>query len=112
MEKTRVILDPAYKIAQVDPRIFGGFLEHMGWAVYEGVYDPQSSHADENAFRQDVLSALRWLRLTAIRYPGGNFASGYHWLGGISGQVCVLAIELVYKTSYSLSSPNLDIVRE
>jgi alpha-N-arabinofuranosidase len=83
MEKTRVILDPAYKIAEVDPRIFGGFLEHMGRAVYEGVYDPQSSHADENGFRKDVLGALRLLRMTAMRYPGGNFASGFHWMDGI-----------------------------
>ena len=83
MEKTRVVVDPAYTIAQVDPRIFGGFLEHMGRAVYEGVYDPKSSHADENGFRQDTLGALRRLRMTAMRYPGGNFASGYHWMDGI-----------------------------
>ena len=83
MEKTRVILDPAYKIAKVDPRIFGGFLEHMGRAVYQGIYDPASSYADENGFRQDVLGALREMRMTAMRYPGGNFASGYHWMDGV-----------------------------
>ncbi|MEP7287839.1 MAG: alpha-L-arabinofuranosidase C-terminal domain-containing protein [Chloroflexota bacterium] len=83
MEKTRIVFDPAYKIGEVDPRIFGGFLEHMGRAVYEGVYDPQSSHADENGFRKDVLGALRQLNMTAMRYPGGNFASGYHWMDGI-----------------------------
>jgi alpha-L-arabinofuranosidase len=83
MEKTRVVLDPAYQIAAVDPRIFGGFLEHMGRAVYEGVFDPNSAHADENGFRKDVLGALRRLRMTAMRYPGGNFASGYHWMDGI-----------------------------
>jgi len=83
MEKTRIVLDPAYTIAPVDPRIFGGFLEHMGRAVYEGVYDPKSGHADENGFRQDTLGALRKLNMTAMRYPGGNFASGYHWLYGI-----------------------------
>jgi alpha-N-arabinofuranosidase len=83
MEKTRVVLDPAYKIAKVDPRIFGGFLEHMGRTVYQGIYDPASSHADENGFRQDVLGALREMRMTAMRYPGGNFASGYHWMDGV-----------------------------
>jgi alpha-N-arabinofuranosidase len=83
MEKTNIILDPAYQIALVDPRIFGGFLEHMGRAVYEGVFDPSSAHADENGFRKDVLGALRRLRMTAMRYPGGNFASGYHWMDGI-----------------------------
>ena len=83
MEETRVVLDPAYTVAQVDPRIFGGFLEHMGRAVYEGVYDPKSSHADEHGFRRDTLGALRRLHMTAMRYPGGNFASGYHWMDGI-----------------------------
>jgi alpha-N-arabinofuranosidase len=83
MEKTRIVLDPAYKIAEVDPRVFGGFLEHMGRSIYEGVYDPQSSQADENGFRKDVLNALQHLRMTAMRYPGGNFASGYHWMDGI-----------------------------
>jgi alpha-N-arabinofuranosidase len=47
------------------------------------VYEPESSHADEEGFRQDVLSALRRLQMTAMRYPGGNFASGYHWMDGI-----------------------------
>src|SRR6187200_2304786 len=83
MEKTLVVFDPAYTVAQVDPRIFGGFLEHMGRAVYEGVYDPKSSHADEHGFRRDTLGALRRLNMTAMRYPGGNFASGYHWMDGI-----------------------------
>ena len=83
MQKTRIVLDPAYTIAQVDPRIFGGFLEHLGRGVYEGVYHPQASSADENGFRQDVLGALRRLNMTAMRYPGGNFASGYHWMDGI-----------------------------
>jgi len=83
MEKTRVVFDPAYTIAQVDPRIFGGFLELMGRAVYEGVYDPKSCHADENGFRRDTLGALHRLNMTVMRYPGGNFASGYHWMDGI-----------------------------
>ncbi|MBK8794051.1 MAG: hypothetical protein IPN59_13220 [Holophaga sp.] len=55
----------------------------MGRAVYQGVYDPSSAHAGEDGCRQDVLEALRRQRYTAMRYPGGNFASGYHWLDGI-----------------------------
>ena len=70
-------------MVSVDPRIFSGFLEHLGRAVYEGVYDPNSPHADENGFRKDVLDALNRMRFTAVRYPGGNFASGYHWQDGI-----------------------------
>jgi len=83
MNSTKIFLDREYQIAPVDPRIFGGFLEHVGRAVYEGVYDPQSKHADEHGFRTDVLSSLKQLRFTALRYPGGNFASGYHWLDGV-----------------------------
>ncbi len=83
MDPTRVLLDCEYQIAPVDPRIFGGFLEHIGRAVYEGVYDPQSPCADAQGFRTDVLGRLKPLRFTAMRYPGGNFASGYHWLDGV-----------------------------
>jgi alpha-L-arabinofuranosidase len=83
MEKTRVIYHKEYEISPVDPRIFGGFLEHLGRAVYEGVFDPSSPHADENGFRKDVLDALRPMRFNAVRYPGGNFASGYHWQNGV-----------------------------
>jgi alpha-N-arabinofuranosidase len=84
MEATRIVVDPVHQIDKVDPRIFGGFLEHMGRAVYEGIYDPDSRHADEDGCRSDTLAALRELRMTNMRYPGGNFASGYHWLDGSS----------------------------
>ncbi len=70
-------------IAPVDPRIFGGFLEHMGRAVYGGVYEPESPHADPYGCRADVLDHLRQLDMTVVRYPGGNFVSGYHWRDGI-----------------------------
>jgi alpha-N-arabinofuranosidase len=83
METTTVTLHTGFQIGQVDPRIFGGFLEHMGRAVYGGVYDPESPRADEHGFRADVLEALRRLDMTAMRYPGGNFASGYHWMDGV-----------------------------
>lgn len=83
MDQTNVILHRDYQIGQVDSRIFGGFLEHIGRAVYEGVYDPQSRQTDEQGFRKDVLSSLKNLGFTVMRYPGGNFASGYHWLDGV-----------------------------
>ena len=67
----------------VDPRIFGGFLEHMGRAVYEGVFDPSSRHADKFGCRIDVLAALAELEFTVMRYPGGNFVSNYHWRDGV-----------------------------
>jgi alpha-N-arabinofuranosidase len=83
MHTTTLHLHSRHQVGAVDPRIFGGFLEHMGRAVYEGVYDPRSRHADEDGCRKDVLSALKELQMTAMRYPGGNFASGYHWLDGV-----------------------------
>ncbi len=83
MALTKVIYHKDYEISPVDPRIFGGFLEHMGRAVYEGVYDPESAHADSDGFRKDVLEALKPILYTAMRYPGGNFASGYHWMDGV-----------------------------
>jgi alpha-N-arabinofuranosidase len=83
MDRTQIILDRDYAIAEVDPRLFGGFLEHVGRAVYEGVFEPGSVHADEAGFRKDVLSALEPLKFTAMRYPGGNFSSGYHWMDGV-----------------------------
>jgi alpha-N-arabinofuranosidase len=83
MRETTITLHTSFQVGHVDPRIFGGFLEHMGRAVYEGVYDPECAHADADGFRTDVLEALRRLDMTAMRYPGGNFASGYHWLDGV-----------------------------
>jgi alpha-N-arabinofuranosidase len=79
MKKATLHLHSRFVVEIVDPRIFGGFLEHLGRAVYEGVYEPTSKHADEHGCRTDVLDALRRLRFTAMRYPGGNFVSGYHW---------------------------------
>ena len=87
MQTTTLTLDTHFRIGAVDQRIFGGFLEHIGRAVYEGVYDPKSSHADEDGFRSDVMAALRRLKMTAMRYPGGNFASGYRWMDGIGPRV-------------------------
>ena len=83
METTTLTLHSEFEVGAVDPRLFGGFLEHMGRAVYQGVFDPDSSRADDDGFRTDVMGALRGLGMTAMRYPGGNFASGYHWQDGI-----------------------------
>jgi alpha-N-arabinofuranosidase len=82
-QPTTVTLHTRFAAGPVDPRLFGGFLEHMGRCVYEGVYDPGSAHADAAGLRTDVLGALRELNMTAMRYPGGNFASGYHWQDGV-----------------------------
>jgi alpha-N-arabinofuranosidase len=69
MQPTTLTLHTAYQIGEVDPRIFGGFLEHMGRAVYQGVYDPKSAHADAEGFRKDVLAALEPLSMTVRSEP-------------------------------------------
>jgi alpha-N-arabinofuranosidase len=83
LDETQINLHTAFQIAEVDPRVFGGFLEHLGRAVYQGVYDPDCVHADEDGFRTDVMGALNRLEMTTMRYPGGNFVSGYHWMNGV-----------------------------
>ncbi len=83
MKKATINVDPTHIIDEVSPLIFGGFIEHLGRCVYEGVYDPDSSVADEDGFRTDVMRALGELKMTIMRYPGGNFASGYHWEDGV-----------------------------
>lgn len=78
-----ILLDPNRAIAEISPLLFGGFAEHMGRCIYEGIYDPASPLANEDGLRTDVLAALRELGYTVIRYPGGNFLSGYNWLDGV-----------------------------
>ena len=83
LPSTTVTVHPSFVVGRVDPRIFGGFLEHMGRAVYGGVFDPDSRHADPFGCRTDVLEQLQRLEMTTMRYPGGNFVSGYHWSDGV-----------------------------
>ncbi len=78
-----IYLDTNRTIAEISPLLFAGFAEHMGRCVYEGIYDPKSPLADEQGLRTDVMDALRDQKYTAIRYPGGNFLSGYNWLDGV-----------------------------
>jgi alpha-L-arabinofuranosidase len=82
-QKTQVLIDTNRTLAPISPLIFGGFVEHMGRCVYEGIYDPASPLSDERGFRKDVMEALRDQAYTIIRYPGGNFLSGYNWLDGV-----------------------------
>jgi alpha-N-arabinofuranosidase len=80
---TRVIVDSNRQVAPIDNHLFGSFLEHLGRAIYEGVYEPGSKFADANGFRTDVIKEVRELGVPIVRYPGGNFVSGYHWLDGV-----------------------------
>jgi alpha-N-arabinofuranosidase len=79
----QIRIDPERIISDIDRNIFGGFAEHLGRCIYGGIYEPGSSFADEHGLRTDVMMALNRLRLPVIRYPGGNFVSGYHWMDGV-----------------------------
>jgi alpha-N-arabinofuranosidase len=76
-------IDPARQLAPLERNIFGGFAEHLGRCIYGGIYDEGSPLADGWGIRQDVVAALRRLGMPVIRYPGGNFVSGYRWMDGI-----------------------------
>ncbi len=83
MIQAQVHLDTEHNAGPIDRRIFGGFLEHLGRAVYEGVYDPGSALADQHGFRRDVADSLSALEMPVVRYPGGNFVSCYDWKDGV-----------------------------
>jgi len=76
-------IDVKRSLGEVHPHIYGQFIEHMGRAIYGGVYDPGSEFADEQGFRLDVLEKIEELDVPILRWPGGNFVSGYHWVDGI-----------------------------
>lgn len=83
MKKATIIIDQHFQVGAVDPRIYGSFLEHLGRAVYEGIYQPGSPLADGDGFRTDVLALVQELGVPLVRYPGGNFVSGYRWEDGV-----------------------------
>ena len=79
----RLTLDPAFTVGEVNPRLFGSFVEHLGRCVYTGIFEPEHPTADAAGLRQDVLDLVRELGVTVVRYPGGNFVSGYRWEDGV-----------------------------
>lgn len=81
--KATITVDRERRIGEIDPRLYGSFIEHLGRAVYGGIYEPGHPTADEEGFRTDVLDLVRELNVTTVRYPGGNFVSGYNWEDGI-----------------------------
>ena len=83
MRDVHVRLRAGMVIGETDPRLFGAFVEHLGRCVYGGLYEPEHPAADAQGFRQDVLALVRELAPTIMRYPGGNFVSGYNWEDGV-----------------------------
>ncbi|MCS5721589.1 alpha-N-arabinofuranosidase [Herbiconiux sp. CPCC 203407] len=79
MSTARLIFDTRLPIGEVNRRVFGSFVEHLGRSVYDGIYEPGHAAADDRGFRTDVVDLVRELGVSAIRYPGGNFVSGFRW---------------------------------
>ncbi|NED98817.1 arabinosylfuranosidase ArfA [Phytoactinopolyspora halotolerans] len=83
MLNATVTLDPAFRVAPVNRRTFGSFVEHLGRCVYTGIFEPDHPLADEDGLRKDVLDLTREMGVSLVRYPGGNFVSGYRWEDGV-----------------------------
>ena len=79
MSNVKIYVEKHFEHAKVDDKLFSSFIEHLGRAVYTGIYEPDHPTADEQGFRQDVLELVKELDVKLVRYPGGNFLSGYNW---------------------------------
>lgn len=79
MKNAKIILDKDFVIGKVDKRLYGSFIEHLGRAVYGGIYEPGHPEADEQGFRKDVIALVKEMGVPLVRYPGGNFVSGFNW---------------------------------
>ena len=81
--KAKITINTSNIIGDIDPRIYGSFIEHLGRAVYGGIYEPSHESADDMGFRKDVMELVKTLNVPVVRYPGGNFVSNYNWEDGI-----------------------------
>ncbi len=81
--QVKLTIDKDYTLGGIDERLYGSFIEHLGRAVYTGIFEPGHDTADEQGFRRDIMALIRRLNIPIIRYPGGNFVSGYRWMDGI-----------------------------
>lgn len=81
-----LIVNRAFEIDQVDIRLYGSFVEHMGRGIYGGIYEPNSKFSNDEGFRQDVIELVKELGISIVRYPGGNFLSGYNWKDGVGNK--------------------------
>ena len=100
MKHASLILDKDFAISKVDERIYGSFIEHLGRAVYTGIYEPGHPAADENGFRKDVIELIKKLGVSCVRYPGGNFVSGFNWEDSV-GNDRPARLDMAWKTTES-----------
>lgn len=81
--KAKITVNKDFKIGEIDKRIYGSFIEHIGRSVYEGVCEPEHETSDDMGFRRDVIDMVKSIDVPIVRYPGGNFVSGYRWTDGV-----------------------------
>ena len=81
--RARIKVDTERIIGEIDPKLYGNFIEHLGRCIDGGVFEENSPLSDSNGFRKDVMEAVKNLNVTQLRWPGGNFVSNYHWMDGI-----------------------------
>src|SRR5438874_2011528 len=81
--RARIKIDTERVIDDIDPKIYGNFIEHLGRCIDGGVFEENSALSDGNGFRKDVLDAAKKLKVSLLRWPGGNFSSNYNWKDGI-----------------------------
>jgi len=99
MKKAKILLDKEFVVGKADERLFGSFIEHLGRAVYGGIYEPGHPTADEKGFRADVINLVKELNVPIVRYPGGNFVSGYNWEDGVGPkELRPRKLELAWRT--------------
>ena len=83
MKQAKMIISKDFIVGEIDKRMYGSFIEHLGRAIYGGIYEPTHPLADEKGFRKDVIDLVKELQVPIVRYPGGNFVSGYNWEDGV-----------------------------
>lgn len=84
--KSKIYINKNLVLSKIDKRVYGSFIEHLGRAVYEGIYEPSHKDSDEQGFRKDVMKLVKELNVPIVRYPGGNFVSGYNWEDGVGAK--------------------------
>lgn len=100
--KVSVVAHPQFVVADIDPRLYGSFIEHLGRAVYTGIYEPGHATADESGMRQDVIDLIKEIDVPIVRYPGGNFVSAYNWEDGVGPkEERPVRLDLAWHTSES-----------
>jgi len=97
IKNVKMVIDKEFKVSPVDERIYGSFIEHLGRAVYDGLYQPGHELSDEDSFRKDVIEMVKELNVPIIRYPGGNFVSNFFWEDSV-GENRPTRLELAWRS--------------